>query len=495
MTESAETTQLPRRGGLARNALHLGFGQVITTALTMVLSALIARTLGASEFGIVYLITAIANFAYVFVDWGHGPYVTRAVALDPRRSGDLMGSVLLVRAATALLMAVLVVAITGILEYDTRTQLLAGALILAQLPQYLGLTFSWAFRGHERMEYDALIQIVLKFSMLVLTLAFFARGGRLQALLAAYLIAGAITFAAAVWLYKRLRFPPLRASRATARQLVHEGAPMLAISLAIAVQPYIDANILYKLSPSSVIGWFGAAWVIAGTLVAPATILGATLYPRLSRVAGDADAFAHALRTAFRPLLLVAVLGAVGTYLFADFAVGLIYGAEKFGPAADILRAFAPALMLIYIDMLLGYAILAMGRAGPLAKAKLLAVAVTTAMELALVPLFQARAGNGGIGVVLAMGGGELVMVIAAVWLMRGIVTAAMAADALRGLAAGAATMAVIRALPPFSPLLGIPVCVALLGAFSIVVRLVGLRDVHLLLPGKRASRAENSGS
>ena len=71
---------VPRRGGLVRNVIHLGLGQVATTVLTILLSATLARTLGASEFGLLYLLTSVATFAYVVVDWGHGPYIIREAA-------------------------------------------------------------------------------------------------------------------------------------------------------------------------------------------------------------------------------------------------------------------------------------------------------------------------------------------------------------------------------------------------------------------------------
>ncbi|MEO6238610.1 MAG: oligosaccharide flippase family protein, partial [Vicinamibacterales bacterium] len=375
---SIKTAATPARAGLGRNALHLGMGQVVTTVLTMVLSAAIARTLGAAEFGLLYLVTSIANFAYVFVDWGHGPYVTREIARRPDRSGELVGSVLLVRAATAVLMCVLAVGITWLLGYDGKTRLLAGLLIVAWLPQYLGLTFSWVFRGSERMEYDAVLQVVLKLTTVALALLVLRSGGRLLALMPAYAVSGTVVLVVALHLYRRLGYPSLHASARTARELIRDGASMMAIAMAVAVQPYIDANLLYTLAPRSVVGWYGAAWGIAGTLVAPAMILGATMYPRLSRVSGDPVEFRRTLTTAFRTLLGVAILGAVGTYLFADLAISVVYSRDKFGPAAAILRAFTPALLLIYIDMLLGHAIMAAGSAGRLAKAKVVAVVVTT---------------------------------------------------------------------------------------------------------------------
>jgi O-antigen/teichoic acid export membrane protein len=493
------TTLAPteRRPGLVRNAFHLGVGQATTTVLTILFSSLVARTLGAKDFGLLYLITSFATFAYVFVEWGHAYYVTREIARHSERAGELIGSVLAVRALSALLMCVLTTAIAWLAGYETRIWVLTAALILALLPQYLGLTYSWAFRGSERMEYDAAIQVVLKLATLVFAAGALAFGGRLPAVLAAYAGAGFLTLAAALFGYRRLRLPDHRVHLQASRELIWNGAPMMAIAVAIAVQPYIDANLLYKLVPMEVIGWYGAAWTIAGTLVAPATILASTIYPRLSRVCDDAVEFRRTLSSGFRPLLTVALLGAVGTYLFADFAVSVVYARHKFGPAAQILRAFAPVLVLIYIDMLLGHAILAVGKAGLLARAKVVAVLVTTALEVMLIRYFQQRLGNGGIGVMVSMAGGELVMIAAAVALARHVVSRSMALDVIRGLCSTAATILIMRGLSAVSPLAGIPICVAVFAACSIGTGLIRLDDVSTLksalTPRRPSTGAEGS--
>jgi len=448
----------------------------------MLLSAALARTLGAADFGLLYLLTSITTFAYVFVDWGHGPYVTRQIALHPHRSGEMMGSMFAVRTGTAVVMCVVAVALTWVIGYDLRTCVLTGWLILCWLPMSSGLAYGWAFRARERMEYDALIQVVLKFLTLVIALACFALGGRLVALVPVYAVAGTITLVVAMALYKRLGFSPLQVSRRTARELLRDGAPLMSLSVAVAVQAYLDANILHALVPQQVLGWYAAAWVIGGTLTAPATIMGAAMFPRLARAAADPDDFRRALHTLFRPLLPLAVLGAVGTYLFADFAVGILYSEEKFGPAADILKAFAPALMLIYVDLLFAHAIIAAGKAGQLAKAKIVAVIVTTGLGLVFVSWFEAHFGNGGIGIVLAMACGELIMVGVAMKMIRHVLERAMVVDVFRGLLSGAGTILLMRYIPHITPFLAIPLCVLTFVAFSGILGLVRRSDVDTLV-------------
>ena len=65
---------------LVRNVSHLGIGQVASTALGILLSAVIGRALEPAQLGILYTVFAISTFAYVIVDWGQGTYLVREMA-------------------------------------------------------------------------------------------------------------------------------------------------------------------------------------------------------------------------------------------------------------------------------------------------------------------------------------------------------------------------------------------------------------------------------
>ncbi|HEY0801904.1 MAG TPA: oligosaccharide flippase family protein, partial [Steroidobacteraceae bacterium] len=108
----------PRRGGMVRSFIHLGLGQIATTILTLLLNAALARALSPSDFGLLYLVTSIATFIYVIVDWGHSPLIIRETARHPEKSGDLLGSAFAVRTAFALLACVVGMATTWLLGYD-----------------------------------------------------------------------------------------------------------------------------------------------------------------------------------------------------------------------------------------------------------------------------------------------------------------------------------------------------------------------------------------
>jgi O-antigen/teichoic acid export membrane protein len=478
---------------LARNVFNLLIGQVSTTVLTIILSAVVARTLGPSDFGVLYLATAITTFTFVLVDWGHGSYLIREVARHPERTGELMGTALAVRTVTTLCLMAPALIIGRLLGYSGSTLALIAGNILAWLPIYLGLSFGWVFRGKERMDLDALLGVAQKLVALVAGVTMLAYGGRIPSLLLAQATAGLVTLALGVFLYHRLDFGRLRFTWSMARELAIGGAPMVTMTVAVAFQPYMDANMLSRLSTPAVMGWYGAAAAFTSTLIAPAFVLASAAYPRLAVASSNPGAFGALLQDALRPLLCVAVFGAVGTYLFADAAVGVIYSIEKFGPTATILRAFTPAMILVYIDMMLGTAILAAGQAIRLATAKVLSLVVIVALELALIPWFQTHYGNGAIAVMVSFALGELVMVAGALYLLpRGTLHASIGVDFVRALAAGLGTVLILRTVSHLSVFVAVPLAAVVFAGWAIALGLIRRSDLAVLaaLCGRRGPAA-----
>jgi O-antigen/teichoic acid export membrane protein len=480
---------------LARSAFHLVLGQAATTGLAVVLTGVIGRSLGPSDFGVWYLLNMLAGFAYVFVDWGYAAYIIREVARRPDRAGELTGTSLSLRAVAAVLISGPAVISTWLLGYPSRMHALTLLMMTAWLPMLLLTSFSWTFRGRERMDFEALVNVVLKTTALGLTWSLLALGVGIPGIIIAQGLAGSVAFACAMRLYGRLHLSALRANLRTARELIREAAPMFAMALPISFQPYIDANMLSRLAPPQTVGWYGAAATISATLLAPAIILGGTFYPRLSRVTHNRGEFDRLVRTGLQAILFLAMLGALGSYLFADFAVQVVYRKAEFGPAGNVLQAFAPLLFLASVDIFLGTALFATGRIASFARAKVVAVILTTLFEFFLIPICQTRFGNGGLGVMLSLAGGELVMIAAAFHLLpRGTLDRRAILDFARAFVAGLVALFVIRRLGPASPLAAIPLTVAAYTCLSVALGLVRRGDI-LALAGLVTLRKPNAVS
>ena len=475
-------TEGPSGAAVARNAFYLTIGQAATTALAIVMSAAVGRSLGARDFGLYYLISAMSAFAYVFVEWGQTLLIMRLVARDPARAGELLGTALAMRSASAVVTALPVGAVAWILGYGERTTWLAMALILSTLPLFLAQGYGMVFRAHDRMGRDATVSVANKVVALAVMLPALALGGGIPGILGAQALAGFVALAVAAWLYRGLGAPALRLSRAAARELLTGGAPITAMTAASSVHPYLDAIILSKLAPPVAVGWFGAAKTVLGTLMAPAIILGQASYPRLARASSDVASLRVAVRAALRPLLWLAALGGTGTYLFAPAVIGIIYGRGGFAPAATILQVFAPGIFLLFVDILLGNVFYASGGGIGFAVAKIVSVGVAALLDVLLVPWFQAHHGNGGIGVVVAYAVSEVAVFVGVlIVLRRGTLGGGAALDVARALGAAAATLALFRLMPALPAWAGIPLCVGAFAAASAALGLVNRKDLEML--------------
>ncbi len=475
----AEGTESGHRT-VAKNAFHLVLGQVVTTALAILFSAALGRTLGARDFGVYFLVSSFAAFAYVLVDWGQQFYVIREVACQPERGSLLLGTTLVLRTAGAVLVAVPTGLAAWALGYDAITCWYSVVFIAVSLPFFLAQSYGMVFRARDRMGLDAWVSVANKIALLGLALAVLALGRGLPGVLVAQALAGFLALAVATRLYRRVTTGPLRYSPQIAREVLVGASAFFTAGAVSNIQPYIDVVILSKFAPADVIGWYGAAKNILGTMLAPALILGAASYPRLARAAANRVRFKAEAQAALRPILWLGALAAIGTYLFADDAIAIVYG-QHFRPSGIILKVYAPGFLLLFMNVLFGTALFALGRAKACSVVKVASVVVSTALGLVLIPIFQQRTGNGGIGVVAAFVASEFVVFGGVIFLLRreglGL---GIAVDMARALGSAALTLLLFWWMPPLPFLVGVPVCVIAFLLCSLGLGLVRREDVQV---------------
>jgi len=437
--------------------------------LGILFNAALGRTLGAGDFGLYFLLNSFSAFALILIDWGQQFFALRELAQKPERAGDILGTSIVLRTLGTVVGCLPMGLAAWALGYDRRTIWFSVAFLAINLPVFLSQGFGLVFRSSSQMGLDAIVLVVNRAAGLVLALAALALGLGLGGILVSQGLAGVVAALVAFRIYQRVFALPFRFSWQTAKELFVGGTVMLALFISVYAQSYIDAVILSKLVPRDAMGWYAAAKSIMGTLLAPALILGSAAFPRLSRAAGNHASFRSELATAQRPLVLLAGLAAVGTWLFADVAISVVYGQRHFGPAGIILRVFGVGLFLLFIDHLFSAVLVALGRSNGLAIAKVANVALCVVLELLLIPYFQRKYGNGGIGVTLAAAIGELVMFLSALWLIpRHLLGTSIFLDGVRAIGCAVLTGAIFSWLPPLVPWVAIPGCILTYAACAI---------------------------
>jgi O-antigen/teichoic acid export membrane protein len=433
-----------------KNTAILMAGQLLGTPLSMLVAVVMGRYLGPAYYGEVYIATAMTTFGFLFVDWGQGSVMAGEIARDHSKGGELLGTSLAWRLLSSVAMYGLLAAWSAFEDNPPDFQKILFLLAIQSLILTMTSGTLEAVRGLERTDISAIqnvLQPILGL-MLVVPVLVVWKGGVMAALMAQNTVL--LLMLGYVWRARaQVGLKPLRFRLQTLKAFFRPGSAFLIFTLAIALQPIVDAKMLQYLKvPLEVVGWNAAARRLIGPLILPASVLMGALYPTLSRLhSDDRAAFVRTLRSAVHGTLLLAFPVGLSCALFADLGM-MLFGRSQYGGTQANLVFMAPYLFLLYFSMPLGAAIMAAQRQRIWGLVQLISVATSLALDPILVPWFQRHHGNGGLGVCVATAASEVLIVASGMRLAeKGTFDREFWVSVLRCLLSGAAMAAVALGL------------------------------------------------
>ena len=468
---------------LVRNVSHLGIGQIASTALGILLSAVIGRALEPAQLGILYTVFAISSFAYVVVDWGQSTYLVREMARGRTDEPALIGSALVTRLAAVVLLSALGVAIAQPLGYSGQIVVLALLSMVSGIPATLLAPFGCSFRSRDRMDVDAFVGIIGKVTTLVATAIALRWGGGLKEVILMQAVGGTASLLVGAIAALRLDVKANAPETKLLREVVRHGAPLATFALMIASQPFIEILMLSALAGAAVVGWYGASTNILGIVISPAMILLAATFPALSRASRSLPDLRSVLDATGRVMFIAAAFTSSALYLFADHMVAIIYGHGRFLETASILRVSAVFVPLLFLVFVLASAMNAVGRNKAMAVISVIRIVFCVIFNWLLIGYWQQRFGNGAIVLVIIAGVAEIPAVIAC-WalLPKGAVGSAVLLNVLRACVASLCTVVALSMLQPLGLLYLVPLFVLLFALTTMVTRLVLPSDLRFAM-------------
>ncbi|MEI9941319.1 MAG: oligosaccharide flippase family protein [Pseudomonadota bacterium] len=468
VSPSAEplATQDATRRLVARNTLLLTVSQAATVPLSVLANALTARFLGAESFGYLYLAGTFAGFGMLAVGWGHEGVLPAMVAQDRSIAGVLLGSSFAWRAATSVVVYAVLATLCHLLGYNAELQWALGLSFVSSVLTSFVAACKDTIRGFERADIPAYVHVgqQLLGTCLLAPALFF--GGRMRAVL---LVGNVTVSIVLIWILGSLRkvgVGKLSVGRTALRSLFIGGTPFVFVSLALALQPLIDAAYLAKFGSVEAVGWYAVARKLIGLLLFPASALIGALYPTLCRLwVEDRAEFLQVTRGSLHSVSLLVMPIALGCFLFPDVGVS-IFSKQAYGPAADDLRILSVFLFLVYFTMPIGTCVLAAGKQRAWSIVQSLCVAVSIVFDPLLTRWFQQHYANGGLGPSVTSVASEVIVVGCGLWFMpSGVFDSRLRRTLLFTALSGAAMAAVAWLLRSITPFVAAPVGVLAYGA------------------------------
>ncbi|HEU5074697.1 MAG TPA: hypothetical protein VFU02_10995, partial [Polyangiaceae bacterium] len=142
-----------------KNTLFLVGAKVLTAPLSVLVTAVIARHLGAADYSYIYLASTFTGFGMLCVIFGQSGALPAMVAVDRKRAGELLGTSLVWRLASGGIVYGVVALACVLLGYDmVFHQALALVFVGALIMAIAGACVE-TIRGFERTDVDAYLNV------------------------------------------------------------------------------------------------------------------------------------------------------------------------------------------------------------------------------------------------------------------------------------------------------------------------------------------------
>lgn len=451
---------------VAKNTFYLTASQALTVPIAVLVNATLARFLGPAAFGFLYLASTLCGFGFLAVNWGHESALPALIARERSRAGALLGSSLAWRVMFSFVAYGVMALICHLLHYESEFQWALGLTFAITLLTSLIAACKDTVRGFERTDIPAYVHVGQQFlTALFIIPALFLGGGMRMSLVVQIPVSIFVLFLLSRSLQPvgvgRISF-----DKQELKALMAEGTPFVFLGLATALQPNIDAVYLSKLAPTEVMGWFAVSRRLIGVLLFPASALVGALYPTLCRLySEDLPAYIRVCRGSFSSVALIAVPVALGCLMYPEVGVSL-FSRKSFSAAEDNLRVLSLFLFLLYFSMPLLTAVLAAGKKRASSFTQAGCVIVSLVLDPILIPWFQRRSGNGGLGLCVAAVISEAFVVACAITLMpRGVFDRRLIRSLALAFVSGCVMALVAHLLKPWlSPFIGAPIAVTAYG-------------------------------
>ena len=435
---------------VARNVAATLATQLLSWAMTFVVTLYVPRYLGASGLGEITLVVSFAAVFAIMVGLGVSTVLIREIARHRERTGELVAAALLMRIPLGLLACVLGAVAAKLLHYNAERQLLVlislGIMVLMQLNDVLGS----ALRGLEEIPRQNLAALAEKLISSVLLVTFVARHMPLSwivatgaASMSVSLIINATAFAP---YFKEMRWPKWAQYKA----LTVAGLPFLTTYIFVTVYGQSDSLLLDKLSSASAIGWYGLAKRWGGTTLFIPVALASALLPTLSRVYHeDRPLFDSVVRRLVGYMFLLVVPFAAILILAPGPLLAMMQYGPTFAASKPVLIVLGFAIILWYLSQATGTALIASDRQDVLSRATGVAALLSVPVCGGMIWATQRYMANGAIGAIVSDTVIELYMVA--------IYARALPKDCLSMQQVGTLVKGIIAALPMIAPLYFVP--------------------------------------
>lgn len=346
------------------NALYLLTSDVLNRATSFVIYAMVARHLGAQEFGQLSLAFSLFYMFQIFAIAGLKVLIIREVAKDRSRTRLYFFNSCAILAVSSLVSVSALLVFLRLMHYSPSTNIVIVLLSLGLFPAAISAVCEAIFQAWERMHLIAWVNVPMNLGKMMLAFLLLSRNQGLYAVVGSLVSAFLVVAVVETWLVlRRFPAPPAPLSLSFSLRTVRSAVTFLGIDGTLAIEGSTIALLLSKLGSVAQVGLFSAACQVMVPLNLVFQSMARTIFPLMcQRVESGLQSLKRIAVPAIELLLMLAMPVVTGFLFLGRWVLSLFYKNPAFHQAAPVLRIIAWALLLQVFTQVLGQVLLATHR-------------------------------------------------------------------------------------------------------------------------------------
>lgn len=328
-----------KKNSIISNAFYLFIGNVLVRFLTAASTILIARYLGAEDYGILSIALAYASVAAFFTDLGLTHTLIREGTKENSSLPILMSSFLRVRLSLSLITILISIFIVEVLYKDVYMK---EILYVVLIPTIIGAAFQGVgaayFQVIEKMNITAIIRTIAGLTTATSLIVGMIFNWPLLYIAPIYGLANvAAGLFSIIIVLKHVKI-----FKGWDKSILNGLLNFTISGLTIMLLPQIGPIVIEKASSLKESGFFSAAYRIPSLLYQIPGVVAAAFYPVLFRLGNNKD-FSKHLELNTRQLKIMSFLGismAIPFLFYSDWWISFLFG-DKWEHAANPLSILA----------------------------------------------------------------------------------------------------------------------------------------------------------
>jgi O-antigen/teichoic acid export membrane protein len=349
---------------IGANALSILTSDVMNRATSFVLYAMVARKLGAFEFGQLSLSLSLFYVFQVTAVAGLKILIVRDVAKDRSRTRSYLRNGCAIVTVTSFTSLALLCLFVRLMHYSSATNSAVLMLSLGLFPYAITAVCEGIFQAWERMRYIAWVNVPANLAKIGGAYLLLSRNHGLYTVIVVLLASFFTVAGIELWLVLR-RFPAQRATISIPFCLatIRSAITFLAIDKLVALESSLNVILLSKLTSENEVGLYSAATQLLVPLALIYQSIAQSIFPVMCRkVEPGLQVLKRIAEQATELLLVLALPTVMGVYFLGSWALTFLYKNPAFLGAVPALRIMAWILIFQVFTSVLGQVLLACHR-------------------------------------------------------------------------------------------------------------------------------------